>query len=441
MSQTDSSEEDPTTHAGQLLLRRRIPAPDNLDVQPEDAKYIAFYLKEGPGYLGAPCFVDELLDIFTFSFTQPVLRHSMLALSSIVQPLYPEIESQARTYALRNLRHVLPEIQNAISKVKITTAHLISVTFLIYYSIATHELTKAHMHLRGLFAMLKEVDYISSDGSPIQRPPDPVMAFIYTLGIKADNILVDRNQPYAFPLLQFDERYFRQWFTKTHRSEYNLQICLASVHLGFLCNNVGHLRDDAVQLRLQGGEGVEAVIAERAQIIRKKHNSWLLRPCIDRHIQAATNASANPSSSYSLKSCFLNFPPYIIFDPPVARMHFVHTSLLIQMSIAEQGTIEGFSEQVFDAAILICRIFAVVSVGQGNAVMWSDHSLTPLWLAGLVFGDKRRPFWEGLQWLGPTLSKVDKGGAFSSAAKIRDALIEYVRSGDNPWDILGKEFN
>jgi hypothetical protein len=122
-------------------------------------------------------------------------------------------------------------------------------------------------------------------------------------------------------------------------------------------------------------------------------------------------------------------------------MHFVHTSLLIQMSIAEQGTIEGFSEQVFDAAVLICRIFAVVSVGQGNAVMWSDHSLTPLWLAGLVFGDKRRPFWEGLQWLGPTLSKVDKGGAFSSAAKIRDALIEYVRSGDNPWDILGKEFN
>lgn len=73
--------------------------------------------------------------------------------------------------------------------------------------------------------------------------------------------------------------------------------------------------------------------------------------------------------------------------------------------------------------------------------LWSDLALTPLWLAGLVFGDKRRPFWDGLQWLGPMLLKVDKGGSFSSAARIRDALVEYVRSGDDPWEIIGREFN
>ena len=432
----DTDDERTSRRIDPTIFRKGIPSPDSVDVQPEDAKYISFYLKEGPGYFGSPCFVGEMLDIFTFSFSQPVLRHSILALSSMVQPLRSEIEDQARTYALRNLRHVIPEIQTAITKVKITTAHLISVTFLIYYSIATHELRKAHTHVRGLFAMLKKSNLVSNDGTPIQSPPDPVLAFVYLLGIKADNILADRNQPYAFPLLRFDENFFRKWLTNTHRSEYDLQICLASIHLAFLCNNVGHLRNDTVQPRVQGGKEIESIIAERTEIIRKKHQSWLLRPYIQRHIQATTNAPYNPSSNPTQR--FLKYPPYQIFDPAVARMHFVHASLQIQLAIAQHGTIEGFNDQVFDAAVLICRIFAVVSTGPVN--LWLDLILTPLWLTGVVFGDKRRPYWEGLQWLGPMLVSVDKGGTFSSAAKIREALFEYIQSGDDPWDTLGGKF-
>jgi len=77
-------------------------------------------------------------------------------------------------------------------------------------------------------------------------------------------------------------------------------------------------------------------------------------------------------------------------------MHFVDSGVVLQMSIAKHGTIEAFNEEVFVAAVLICGVFAVVSMGKGNAVMWSDLSLTPLWLTGLVYGEKGRPFWEGL---------------------------------------------
>jgi hypothetical protein len=221
------------------------------------------------------------------------------------------------------------------------------------------------MRVNGLFAMSKAVGHLSEDGNPIKRSPDPVFAFIYLLAVKADNIIRDRNQPFAFPLLQFDERYFRQWFAATHRSEDSLQVSLASAHLAFLCNNVGHLRDDAVKLRLKGERGVESMIRERVEIIRKKHYSWLFRPFVERNIKATNSANLNPTSKSDTPQ-FLHYPPYIVFDSRVARMHIVHSSLVIQMSIAENGKIQGFSEDVFDTAVSICRIYAIVSIKQEN---------------------------------------------------------------------------
>jgi len=72
-------------------------------------------------------------------------------------------------------------------------------------------------------------------------------------------------------------------------------------------------------------------------------------------------------------------------------MHLNHTSLIIHMSIVEVGHVNPHDNECYDAAVLICRIFAALNVALGGkAGKILNGCSTPLWYAGLVFADKAR---------------------------------------------------
>ena len=368
-----------------IVISKSLPPPDDMYVHANDSNQLSFFLREVPQFMGCICCLPQMIDIFTESVNQPILRHSILALSSAIQQAQGGLVS---LYITRNIQYIIPQIQQAISEVKITTSHMVSVTFLAWLALTTCDFRTAHRHIRGLLSMLKVTQHISPSAQYTTQDPHPLAMFLFCMAVKADNYLATRNQPFAIPPIQFNENYHRQWLKTIATSEMHLQYCLATVQLDFLTNNIGHLQRQATQLRLSGFPDAEGEIRRRMAPLRLVHKSWLSRPYIQHHIRSI-DLPENPypdSPGSPSPSRFLSYPEYIIFDPLVAYMHMNHTCLTIHMNFVLSGHVND--DESYEAAILICRIFAALnSALGGNAGKTLHGCLTALWFAGMVFAD------------------------------------------------------
>lgn len=371
----------------EVKISKALPPPDDMYVQASDSNDLSFFLREVPQFMGCICCLPKMVDIFTESINQPILRHSIVALSSAIQQAQGGLTS---LYINRNIQYIIPQIQQAISEVKINTSHMVSVTFLAWLALTTCDFRKAHRHIRGLLSMLKVTNHISASAQYTSHDPDPLAMFLFCMAVKADNYLATRNQPFAIPPIQYNEKYHRQWLKTIVTSEMHLQYCLATVQMDCLTNNIIHLQRQATQLRLSGFPEAEGEIRRRMAPMRLQHKSWHSRPYIQNHIRS-NDLRQNPcpdSCGSPSPSRFLSYPEYIIFDPLVAYMHMNHTCLTIHMNFILSGHVHD--DESYDAAILICRIFtALDSALGGNAGKTLHGCLTALWLAGMVFADNR----------------------------------------------------
>jgi hypothetical protein len=184
------------------------------------------------------------------------------------------------------------------------------------------------------------------------------------------------------------ETYHRQWLQAATSSEVHLQYCLATIKLDDIANNIGHLHQEVRQLRNSGVR--DESITRRLESIMREHQEWLSRPYIQRHIRGNDDDMWNQSPKSPIQSNrFLSQRPYAIFDPLVAHMHLVHASLIIHANVVQSEHV--FDDESFEAAVLICRIYAALDDALGGkAGQTGSNVLTALWLAGLVFGDKTR---------------------------------------------------
>jgi hypothetical protein len=379
-----------------FIIGKTLPSPDNMDVQASDSNHLTFFLREVPQFLGCICCLPEMVNIFTQSINQPILRHSILALSSTIQQAKGGL---APLYINRNIKHIIPQIQQAISNVKIDNSHLVSVTFLAWLSLTACDFRTTHRHLRGLVSMLKVTGHLSATVEYTNQEPHPLPMFLFCMAVKADNYLASRNQSFAIPPIKYNENYHRKWLEFTTDSEMHLQYSLATIQLDCLANNVGHLQRQASQLRSSGLPHAEAEIRRRITPMKIEHQIWVSRPLIQRHIRGKV------SSPNSLRSCprlpasdaFLSYPEYIIFDPLVAYMHMNHTYLTIHLSIVQKGHVDPQDDETYEAAILVFRIYAALSVALGgSAGKILNGCLTAMLFAGMVFADNRSNSSEGI---------------------------------------------
>ena len=378
----------------EIVIGKALPPPDDMYVQASDSNQLSFFLREVPQFMGCSCCLPQMVDIFMQSTNQPILRHSILALSSAIQQAQGGLVS---LYINRNIQHVIPQIQQAISEVKINTSHMVSVTFLAWLALTTCDFRTAHRHIRGLLSMLKVTHHLSPSAQYTTRDPNPLAMFLFCMAVKADNYLATRNQPFAIPPLQYNENYHRQWLKTIATSEMHLQYCLATVQMDCLINNIGHLQRQAKQLRLSGFPDAEAEIRRRMAPVRLEHKSWYSRPYIQHHIRSNDlSPNSEPDSPGSPNSSrFLCYPEYIIFDPVVAYMHMNHTCLIIHINFVLLGHVNDVES--YDAAILICRIFTALNSALGGNVGKTLHGcLTALWFAGMVFADNRNQSPDGI---------------------------------------------
>ena len=137
---------------------------------------------------------------------------------------------------------------------------------------------------------------------------------------------------------------------------------------------------------------------------------WSRRPYIHHHVMVNEVWPRSLKSSESSPSRrFLSHSEYIIFDPLVAYMHMIHTYLTIHINIIQAGTISEEDNENYDAAILVCRIFAALKVALGdNDGMMLYGCITALLFAGLVFTNRRYPDGNGAStWVNGRIS-MDK---------------------------------
>lgn len=403
--------------------------------------------------MGCVCCLPEMISIFLQSNNQPLVRHSILALSSAIQQTQG---GEATLYIQRNVLHIIPQIQQAISTTSIDSPHLISVTFLGWLALTSGDLPTAHRHLKGLLSMLKLTHHLTASAEPKRLEPHPLAMFLFRMAVKVDNTLGYRNQPLVMPILQYDEQYHRKWLKSTTSSEIHVQYSLATIQLDDLANNLLHLHRQTMRLRKERIPNAETAIRHRLASLRLEHQTWTTRPCLSRHIVRSINPRMPPElPESSRRHRFLSYPEYIIFDPLVAFMHMTHSYIAIHISIVSHGYVNPLDKECFNAATLVCRIFAALNGALGgNAGKKLGGCSTALWFAGLVFADAARNSPEGnktaivsalltteLQWVNGMLLEIDEGTAYRSAVKLSDALVETsVTPGGDPWEIVGKMF-
>ena len=381
-----------TTEMKEIQFANIMPPPDDMQMQPVDSRYLTYFVTEMPRILGSHRFFPTALTtIYRQSMNEPVLRHSILAISSWMAD-----NRQGRTpvYTLQHVQSCLPRIQQAIFHCKISAAHILAVNFLSWLSLVTGDLHATHRHLNGLFLMFVNMRHLTLLGEPYDNT-DPHLMFLYRTSIKIDNTLAYRNFPLAYPPLTNHDKYHQQWLRHFISNQSDIDLCIASFKLDDFANQICHLHYAARQLRrkrealpMVATAAQEAEIQIRARFIFKEHKAWLSLPEIQPRIQVDNGF---PVVGTHEKSRFLHYPEYQITDPSLAQMLLIHASLGIHLSIVMTGKLGAYPRSRHDDAIQICRIYAALGAHSTIQKTGQSREINALWLAGLVLGNDCYP--------------------------------------------------
>ena len=371
-----------------IKFSKQIPPPDDMEVLPSDSRYLTYFVTEIPHILGSDRFFPSAITtIFKQSVNQPVLRHSILAVSSWMTD---NRRGQTPLYTLRHLQLVLPRIQKAITDLNITSAHIISVSFLSWLSLMTGDLHTTHRHLKGLFLMFLNTRHLSLRGEPYDNP-DPTMMFLYRMSLKIDNTLAYRNFPQAYPPITNHEQYHRQWLPYFISKRDEIENCLAVFRLDDFTNQICHLHHHLRQLRKEN-DSLEFEIQDRAKSIASDHTAWLSLPIIQPHIpnEEGTFPVINAIPTRD-NNRFLHYSEYPISDAVFAQMLLLHASLGIHLSIMMTGKLGPYPQTRYNFAVQICRIYAALGMRASSQKTGQSRIINALWLAGLVLGNDYYP--------------------------------------------------
>jgi hypothetical protein len=371
----------------EIQFGKQITPPDDMEVLPEDSKYFMYFVTEVPDILGSErYFPSAITTIFKQSVNQPVLRHSILAVSSW---MVDNQQGNTPPYTLNHLRKILPGVQKAIIESNITEAHILSVSFLAWLSLMTGDLCTTHHRLKGLFLMFLQARHLTVSGEP-RNNPDPIMMFLYRLSIKIDNTLAYRNFPQAYPPITNHDRYHLQWLPHFIQDQKDIDDCLASFKLDDFTNRVCHLHHQARRLPIRNGS-IESEIQDRAKSIALEHAAWSSLPNVKSHtlVEEIFPVFAGPQDVEAHQ--FLHYPAYRIIDSNFAQMMLIHASLGIHLSIVITNKLGPYPHNRYEFAVQVCRLYAALGTLPSIQKTGQSRIINALWLAGLVFANNCYP--------------------------------------------------
>jgi hypothetical protein len=358
-----------------IKFNKKLPPPDDLEIHPIDSKYLTYFVSEVPDILGSERFFPSAIaTIFQLSVNQPVLRHSILAVSSWI---VDNRMGRPPLYTHHHLQRLLPEIQKAITETKINSGHILSVSFLAWLALMTGDLYTAHRHLKGLVQMFIGTRRLTTLGEPYENP-DPTLMFMHRMSLKIDNTLAYRNFPQVYPPINDHEVYHRQWLPHFIPGKGDIENCLAAFKLDDFMNRICHLHHQARQHR-KDNDSQEMEIQRRANSILAEHTEWLSSSVIQKHIPVDAKDEEERQ--------FLHYPPLAIKDAMFAQMVLIHASLGIHLSIVMTGKLGPYPHTRYEAAVQVCRIYAALGAQPAIQKTGQSRVLNSLWLAGLVLGN------------------------------------------------------
>jgi hypothetical protein len=377
----------------EIKFNKAIVAPALPDIQPMDSKYLIYFLTEVPELLGCERFFRSAIPtILEQSLNQPILRHTILALSSWF------VDNRLGWTPLSSLQHhscALPGIQNAITELKITSEHITSVTLLSWLSLISGDMQAAHRHLMGLFLMFTAVGHLTPEGIPGENP-DPMFMFLYRIAIKIDNTLAYRNFSLVFPLITDHVHIHRQWLSHFVSNPKELEICLSAFKLDDLTNQLCHLHSEVREMQQTRNPAIfGSRIQESYSKMKTNLKAWRSSPTLQEYTPVLDVPAVQVSPQIPLESQIMQIlhrSYYQVDDLVVAEMLMIYASLLIQLSISMEEKLGPFPESRIEAAIETCVIYA--SIGEAiETVKKTGEStmINALWLAGLVFEKKLFP--------------------------------------------------
>jgi len=409
----------------QIQFLMDLAPPDDLEVLPIDSKYFTYFISEVPKVLRADRFFrTAATSIFNQSINEPVLRHSILAVSSWI---VDDVSGRSTVYPHQHLQRVLPRIRTAIYQSTITRADIISVSFLAWLAFMSDDFHLTQRHLKGLFLMFLEHGHLDLNGDPKDNP-DPLLMCLYRLAIKLDNNLAYMNFPLAFPPLGDHTALHRQWLPHFIGNQEDMEDCLASFKLDDFTNQIAHLH-----------RRPEPEIVRRGSVIATELAEWLTLPAVVRH---ESTASLDPSSDS--QNLFLNHPPYPVDDRQWAEDLLIHAALQIHLSIEMTGELGPCPLGRCEAAVQVCRIHGAIGTKICD-VGTTGHgkTLSSLFLAGLVFDPQSYATGSlAFQWVVNELFEADRDKGYRHASRLADALREIwaVNGKVDPFEVVGRKF-
>jgi hypothetical protein len=247
------------------------------------------------------------------------------------------------------------------------------------------DLRTTQRHLNGLFLMFIHTHHLSPDGEPYDNP-DPVIMFLYRMSLRIDNTLAYRNFRQAYPPITDQEKYFRQWIPPIISNNKDIDLCVASLKIDDLTNQICHLHAEIRQHRKLSPSTATA-FQERAEIIEADLSTWSTLPVIQHHFSQSSTFSSHTESGNK----FLHYPPLDIVDMVFAQMGLLHASLVIHLSIAKTGTLGPYPYCRYENAVQVCRLYAAMGAKPELQKTGQSRLITALWLAGLVLGNPFYP--------------------------------------------------
>lgn len=431
----------------EIQFFKSTPPPDDMEVHPIDSRYLIYFVTEIPNLLSSDGYwTSAIATIFKQSINQPVLRHSILAVSSWMTD---NRQGRPPLYTLHHLQSILPGIQKAIMNLNINTGHILSVSILAWLSLVTGDLHTTHRRLKGLFLMFLNTRHLSPRGEPYNNP-DPIMMFLHRMSFKIDTTLAYRNFPQAYPPMTNHEAHHRQWLPHFISNQSDIDTCLAQFRLDDFTNQICHLHYQARQLRKQN-ESHESEIQDRAKAIANEHAAWLSLPVVKPRIPIDDSFPVISGSPTHDKHRFLHYPEYPISDFIFAEMFLIHASLGIHLSVCATGKLGPYPQTRYEYAVQVCRIYAAMGARSSVQKTGQSRIMNALWLAGLVLGNDYYP--AGIlsyntsdvayQWIISALLELDRDRGYRAPSKLVDALNQtWSRSGEvDAWEMVGQVFD
>jgi hypothetical protein len=371
--------------------------------------------------------------IFTLAMGSDGLRHSLIALGTIVRDLIMG-SGPSESYFLRKTNS-LQTIQRAISNDAIDDTIFMSVMLQMGSDSHLGNLSAAFRHLQGLHLIHQ---YLQMGNNGKSTTFSPLARFTLRIASRIDFAAASMldNFPQWPPFTSEDEVEDRKWLNTSSgitkdMSRHNIEWALASFEIDNLLHRTYRFAKRSDIYRTSGDPNAEEKVRLEYQELTQQFQAWKQRDVIiqQEEIEHFARQNASPSTDPFLK--FLWHEPLHIHDRFYAKLLNQWRAGWIQAStIVHPFTGPETQGNRFQMAVDICRTHA--ALGEDGVILPSWQCL---FFAGLAFGGMK-VYPRECGWILERCLGI--ATAFPVVTSFIDGMLVSWEAGTVHWNAMGR---